>query len=375
MKLVVVPSESIQEYVEKGQTRLEEYYNPGGKFDTVYVVSPLESSSSISHGMEIIPVRTGREFTNVVSELGVDVVRAYGGYWAANFVARYCPAGVPCVVSVHDTNPLMLYSSVRYFDAVIAMTKAVQRSVLSRAPDVDRISILPNRVSVDDFLSGGFPEGIPERYILHVGRRTEQKNLETVIRSLQYVDESIHVVSIGLGDESVYRNLALELGLDSRVHFLDSVKNNKLGAYYRHAVCFCLPTRWEGFGVVFLEAAASGVPIIASNIEPLNEFLVDGENALLLSSYDDAKALARCIYKLLNSDGLREQLIANANTMVKRYSREAVNTEEVCIYNAVIAAGVVRRRMNAVNALCVSLECFYKVLMVRVGFHFRRLFL
>lgn len=380
MKLVIVPSESILEYENKGLTRMAEYYNPGGLFDSVFVISPLEKIKQKKYGLEIIPVMSGVEFYKKIIEIKPDVIRAYGGYWASNFVVANSPNDIPIIVSVHDTNPHLLYSGVKYFDKVICMTEAVRSSVLKNGTSIQRTTTLPNRISLSDFQdelqikNNYFELNLDAiKYILHIGRRNHQKNLECVIKSLNYIDKNVKLISIGLGDNRTYEKIASDNNCLDRIIFIPSVPNNQLAWFFKNAMAFVLPTRWEGFGVVFIEAAASGVPIVASNIAPVNEFLKNEENSLLIDDVDDYLSLAKAINKITSDKDLQRNLSNNALKMAKNYSRERVDELEKDIYISTIKNFSERRGVNIAIKYYLAIEIKFKQIVHKVDFHIKRL--
>lgn len=362
MKLVVLPSEMLREYEEKGLKNLDKYYNPDNFFDEVYVVSPIETLSANSYGLKVIPVKSTKEFKSIVKKISPDFVRAYGGYWASTYAILNTPPTIPVLVSIHDTDPILTRSIIKYADSVICMTEAVKCKVLEKGVDVDNVSLLPNRLDLDSFKNCEINK-ITEfgRFILHVGRRTEQKNLETVIASLAHLPAAINLVTIGIGPQDRYISLAKELGVLSRVKFLNSVPNNELVRFYKSAEAFVLPTRWEGFGIVFIEAAAAGCPIIGSNIAPINELFTNNVDSLLVNP-EDHLALANAVNKVLEDNELSQFITTNASKMIEVFDRKEVDKREILIYRNTIST---RRRESSINMKFTFLKDMLIVLFLK----------
>ncbi len=191
LRLVVIPSDPIAAYERGGfDSWLEAYYNPLKMFHQVFALSPLEKGERMAYGMTILGV-TEREFLPTLRRVRPDVVRAYGGFWPADLACRYRLGDVPVIVSIHDTNPSLLHKSIRYADLVICISKAVEKRVKASGIDVGRIRILPNRVDTNIFhpikdhedfrtLENRFPKG---KHILHVGRKSYEKNLDKLANS------------------------------------------------------------------------------------------------------------------------------------------------------------------------------------------------
>ncbi|EMV9259568.1 glycosyltransferase family 4 protein [Vibrio cholerae] len=370
-KLVVIPSEEIQEYIDKGHTRLREYYNPGGYFNEVYLLSPKEKFAREQFGMKIIPVSSARDYAKKIESIKPDIVRAYGGYWANLYANKYTPENYPVLVSLHDTDPLICFDFIRYSSHVICMTGAVKRLAISKGVLDSKISILPNRVTLNDFrpntpFSEEWKIFQNEKYILHIGRRGPQKNLETVIKSLGLIPDEIKLISIGQGDNSNYESLAKKNNVLDRCIFIDSIRNDQISQFYSNAIAFVLPTRWEGFGVVFIEAASCGVPIIASNIAPINEMLKNGENALLVDNFDSYIEISKAINYLLSNNSLRSKLSVEGIKLSKRYERESVNKLEIEIYKKVISEFTCRVRPNNIFSFSKSIKSILSYSVYRV---------
>ncbi len=348
-RLVVVPSDPISAYEKAGYDWLERYYNPAGMFDEVYALSPHEQGERRAFGMTIRGV-DDKGFTSALRSLRPDVVRAYGGYWPADFVARNRLAHIPVLVSVHDSRPELVHTSLKFADMVICTSEIVRERVLSQGVDRRRTRILPNRVDLEVFkpvtdcvklesLSHDFPPG---RHILHVGRKTEQKNLDTLIRALALLSPEFSCIFVGQGDRSSYEFLARELGVVNRCFWVESVKNADLAVWYSWCDCMCTPSRWEGFGIVFIEAAACGAPIITSDIAPMNEYLVADRSACLVNEYENPESLAQAIRKVCEDKDYRQTISTGAMEAARPFDRKVIDATEVAIYREAMNMGVMQ---------------------------------
>jgi len=356
LRLVVVPSDPIAAYEAAGYDWLERYYNPEGMFAEVYALSPLETGERQAYGMTIRGVPEAG-FTGALREIGPDVVRGYGGYWAADLVcARRLPS-VPVVVSVHDTRPDLLFDAVPYADMVVCMSRAVADLVIARGTRPEKVRLLPNRIDPEIFrprpaeetgdVAARFPPG---RYLLHVGRKTEQKNLETVLGALALLPDDYKGVFVGLGDDSPYRALAGRLGVGARCFWESSVKNDALPRWYSWCDCLCVPSLWEGFGIIFIEAAACGAAIVTSDIAPMNEYLTADVSACLVKDFRSPQAVADAVRRVCEDAPYRAVIKRGAAQAARPFDRRLVDAAEAALYREALAlppAGAAERRRRA----------------------------
>lgn len=341
-RLAVIPSDPLQDYAHKPSAYLRSYFNPQGYFDEVYCLSPRESVERTEHGMRVIPTAPG-QMAGRIRELSIDVVRAYGGYWACDFATNAKVPGVPVVVSVHDTNPDLLYPSILKADWVLCMSQPVLELVRERGVPADRSLLLPNRVdfsmfhpSTDQGRCEALRQQFPGKYrILHVGRKAPQKNLDTLIRALAELGPDYTAVFLGAGNPSPFQQLAAQLGVTRQCHFLGAIPNQELPHYYSFFDCMCTPSRWEGFGMVFTEALACGALVITSDVSPLNQIVQNEQNGLLVQDYQNPQALARSIERACTDSQLARRLREAAPASVQRFRKELVDQQEVSIYQLV----------------------------------------
>jgi glycosyltransferase-like protein len=121
-----------------------------------------------------------------------------------------------------------------------------------------------------------------------------------------------------------------ELGLQDSVRVLGSLPDQKIESLYRAADVFAFPSTKEGFGLAALEALASGLPVVASELDEFAAYLSDGENALLVP-VGDRDALGAAMARLGRDPGLREDLRAGGLRVAGEFTwaRAAIAHERV----------------------------------------------
>ena len=151
-----------------------------------------------------------------------------------------------------------------------------------------------------------------EPTILSVARQYRRKNTASLLRAferLRVVRPDVRLRIVGEGPElGRLRALARRLDLADSVQFLGSVEGiDALQREYASADVFCLPSLQEGFGIVFLEAMAAGMPIVAARAGATPEVIPHDQVSLLVEP-DDDEALVGALDRLLADIGLRRKL-------------------------------------------------------------------
>lgn len=170
-------------------------------------------------------------------------------------------------------------------------------------------------------LPGGFPPG---RVILSVGRwisSERYKGLDTLIAALPRLLTDwpdLQLVAVGAGDDRVWlENLAEEHGVRRHVRFLGGISQGELAACYAACEIFALPSRGEGFGLVYLEAMAHGKPVVAGAHGGAPEIVQDGVTGYLVP-HGDVPHLATALHTLLADEALRREMGARGRSRVER---------------------------------------------------------
>lgn len=174
------------------------------------------------------------------------------------------------------------------------------------------------------------------RTILHVARLADVKGTKYLIRAFAAVASKhtdVDLIIIGDGPRRrTLQTLARSLGLESRVHFLGAQAHSEVLAHMRRAAMLVLPSvrtatgRVEGLGMVLLEAAATGIPVVASRIGGIPEGVLDDRTGFLVPERD-AEALARRMNDLLSDPTMRLRMGAQARALVEERFDIRMQTE------------------------------------------------
>jgi glycosyltransferase involved in cell wall biosynthesis len=163
--------------------------------------------------------------------------------------------------------------------------------------------------------------------ILTVAHMYPRKNLGLLLNALACLrDAGVAFQGWIVGDgpcRNAWERLRDSLVLQDRVTFLGTIPRRQLVERYRRAAVFCLPSRQEGFGIVFLEAMACGKPIVAGRAAAVPETVTDGECGLLVDP-EDPEALARALTALLRDPDLRQEMGEAGRRRVERYRADRV---------------------------------------------------
>jgi phosphatidylinositol alpha-1,6-mannosyltransferase len=155
-----------------------------------------------------------------------------------------------------------------------------------------------------------------QKLILSVGRLQRRKGFDNVIRALRLLQEQgmdTHYALIGIGEDTAYlQDLAEELGVARRVHLLGHVSYEDLPRWYSACDVFAMPNRdiggdTEGFGLVYLEAAAAGKPAVAGQAGGTGSAVVDGVTGLRVDG-EQLEAIAEALARLLSSPDEAEKM-------------------------------------------------------------------
>jgi len=192
-----------------------------------------------------------------------------------------------------------------------------------------RIRVVPEGIELDRWRSAlDSAERLPKDPpgILCVAHLYPRKSVAVLLEAVSLLKTRAVLRVIGTGPELTrLRRRADVLRLGDRVEFAGHVPFARLAAEYRRSAVFCLPSRQEGFGIVFLEAMAAGLPIVAAKAGAVPE--VVGEECGVLVPPGDPLSLALALEELLPDSARRSSLGAAGRLRVERFEADAVASE------------------------------------------------
>jgi len=205
---------------------------------------------------------------------------------------------------------------------VIAVSAQVRDDLQKIGIANDRIQVIYNGVDTDEFYPGpcdrktlGLPESVPLA-IFAGDLRSSRKNLDSVLKALVKVS-GLHLAVVGNVKDSPYPALARELAVDDRVYFLGYRQD--MPQLMRASDFLVFPSRYETFGLVVLEAMASGIPAITSAATPAAELLTP-EAGIVISNPDDISTLVKEMLYLTHHPIQRKQMGSHAHVIAEDHS-------------------------------------------------------
>jgi phosphatidylinositol alpha-1,6-mannosyltransferase len=282
----------------------------------------------------------------IVRQTRPDVVciGSFVHYWLAALLRKVLH--VPVIFYMHGeelTNPdqsrivgTRNFAALREAEGVIAVSRFTRTKLIELGVSPDRIALIPNGIDLRRFTPGEKDTELLEKYgvlgktiLLTVGRFEERKGHATVLRSLQNIVQShpeVAYLIVGSSDglpNHGLEQLARTLGISEHVVFAGRVPAEQLPRFYQASDIFVMPNHTlpngdtEGFGLVFLEAAACGKPVIGGRDGGVPDAVVDGETGILVDGAS-VPEVTNAVLRLLRDPELAAGLARNGLRRVQK---------------------------------------------------------
>ena len=278
-----------------------------------------------------------------------DLVHAHAPDLGASLALPARLLGIPRVLTLHGTcigNPMFGWKS--WLERILVRIGRYDRLFtvdpqslpllegLTRTPPL----FIPNGVASEEF-----PEWRPPAEgarLLFVGRLEAVKNVEVLLDAVAEARArgcaaALDIVGSGQLYEEL-RNRSADLGLEKHVLFAGQRPPEDVAQWMATAAAVVLPSSYEGFPMVLLEAWATGVPVIATSVAAIPKVCADGEDTLLVPPLDSS-AMADAISRLLKDPDLADRLASAGHRKVQQYTSAAVNAQLEEHYQAILAQG------------------------------------
>lgn len=217
---------------------------------------------------------------------------------------------------------------------IIAVSDSIKNELMKNysVPE-EKITVIHNGVNLSEFSLGNkknirleirkkYNIGKNEILLLFVGNPFSRKGLEYLLRALPFV-KNVKLLIIGRYDDiTPYLKLSDSLGVRERVLYMDFV--DKISDFFASSDIFVFPTLYEPFGLVVIEAMASGLPVVVSKCAGAAELIEDGNGGILLDNPKNPEEIAEKVNMLIKNKRLRSKISKQARKVVEEYAWDKV---------------------------------------------------
>lgn len=239
----------------------------------------------------------------------------------------------------------------RRADRLVAVSNYTRREILKKAPGLD-IAVINHAVDAEEFKGNALAALTPEErktivglkpYILSVGAWKKRKGFDYSFPAFAAMAGKLPELNYVVCGASNQKAFAEKWGIGGKVSFFKNVRWSFLKALYREAELFMLLPHdadkdVEGFGFVFLEAAAAGLPVIGTRDSGAEDAIRDGGNGFLVEPRDSSAAAAAAL-KILSSPELRRRFSAASLAVAEEMNWPQVVLSYLKIYSALTPPG------------------------------------
>ncbi len=243
---------------------------------------------------------------------------------------------------------LLLKSCYKHAKAITVPSAFTQSKIQEYAKQQYPIDIIHNGVHFDRFQKQVDTSAIKNAYpgkkiLLTVGGLWGRKGHDLVLRALAQIKEKrsdVAYVIVGEGNtQESLQELSKELGVEDMVDFVGRKSGDDLVAYYKACDIYVHTPRvtglkFEGFGIVYLEASACGKPIVAADAGGIRDAVLDGETGLIAPD-GDVDAIADHILTVLGDEDLASRMGAAGREYAKKNDWNAIASQFVNLYSQV----------------------------------------
>jgi len=240
----------------------------------------------------------------------------------------------------HPMNALMDTVTIPHAARTIAISSDAARELARWYPlDENSITYVPHGVNTEQFHpnqpSHDAPD--PERLtLLHVGRLVSRKHVDLALRACAALNQpNVELLIAGDGTHrDRLESLVDSLGVADRTSFLGFVPEDELPSLYASSDAFCFLSRYEGFGLTFLEAMASGTPVVGTPVGGFPDMVTDGKEGFIIER--DPGRVADAIRRLADAPNLLKEMSTNARETAEQRTWDTVAAETEAVYEEVV---------------------------------------
>jgi len=315
-----------------------------------------------------LPIPLSFRVKKVITDFNPDIVHVHHPFLLSSAAIMYGKKlGIPKILTIHTQYeqyayyiyPIpervtqeaikMIISHLAYKTDCITTPSASMKELIEGYGIKNRIEVIPNAIHLISFREDDELKRIKikkkynlkedDKIILFVGRVASEKSIDKIIKALAIIKkrstdkEKLLIVGNGPAMDEL-KQLARTLKLEKDVIFAGAVSYEEIMHYYKMAYVFTITSTTETFGIVTIEALASGVPVLAVKAPGAVDILTDGLDGMLVD--DDVEKFADALEKIIREPELRGKLSKGALKTSKKYSIDTISERMLNLYREVI---------------------------------------
>ncbi len=226
--------------------------------------------------------------------------------------------------------------------AITAISSAMKKQILNLGAPPDNVYLVPNGVPLAQFRhTEASRKQSTSHPIVFIGRLIRRKAADVLIQACSLLKDRCPGMKIKIAGEGVEMNalkkMVHEMRLSGEIEFLGTVRGEEKVRLLADALFLVCPSREEPFGIVNLEALASGLPVVAARVGGIPDIIKDGINGFLIDA-DNPQQMADKMYLLMQDVALRIRMSENALQSSYRFDWSKVVQEYQYIYRHISSA-------------------------------------
>ena len=271
------------------------------------------------------------------------IMANYAGFAALFFKRRH--KNIPFLLTLQEGDSIehikkrvgifyLLFKNI-FLNADFIQAISTYLAEFARSMDINaKVAVVPNGVDVELFSKDHSDEELhslteqlgkhkDDKYIITISRLVAKNAAGDIIRALTHLPPNVKLLVIGTGpDERQLEDLVGEISVQDRVHFLGQIAYDELPKYLKISDVFVRPSLSEGMGNSFIEAMAAHVPVIATPVGGITDFLFDPDknsdidSTGLFCEVRNPQSIAQQVTRILNDQTLRNRITSNARKLV-----------------------------------------------------------
>lgn len=315
-----------------------------------------------------LPIPLSFRVKKIITEFNPNIVHIHHPFLLSSVAIMYGKRlGIPKILTLHTqyeqyahyVSPIperltqeaikMIIHNLSYKIDCITTPSESMRELIRSYGVKNRIEIIPNAIHLISFkeddvfkrteIKKKYNLKEDDKIILFVGRVASEKSIDKIVKALAIIKKrdisKVKLLIIGDGpamDE--LKQLARTLKIEKDVIFAGTVSYEEIRHYYKMAYVFTIASTTETFGIVTIEALASGVPVLAVKAPGAVDILTDGVDGLLVDN--DVEKFANALEKIIREPELREKLSRGALKTSEKYSIDTISERMLNLYREVI---------------------------------------